>query len=152
MQKTFLMIKPDAVQRNLIGKIIEKIEEKGFMINALKFIKVSEEQAQKHYLVHKGKPFYDSLLKSVTSGPVVVMVISGTNAVKILRSLAGATNPLESCPGTIRGDFSNDIRMNIVHTSDSEENAQYEIGVYFSESEILNYNKELNKNTYSDFS
>ena len=149
MEKTFVMIKPNAVQRNLSGEIIKRIEQKGFMINALKFIKVSKEQAQKHYAVHKERPFFNELVISITSNPVVVMVVSGNNAVEIMRFLAGATKPTESLPGTIRGDFSNDIGMNVVHTSDSVENAKYEMGIYFKDDEILEYDKTLNKEVFS---
>ncbi len=149
MEKTFVMIKPNAVQRNLIGEIVKRIEQKGFMINALKFIKVSKEQAQKHYAVHKERPFFNELVTSITSNPVVVMVVSGNNAVEIMRFLAGATKPTESLPGTIRGDFSNDIGMNVVHTSDSVENAKYEMGIYFKDDEILEYDKTLNKEVFS---
>ena len=149
MEKTFVMIKPNAVQRNLIGEIVKRIEQKGFMINALKFIKVSKEQAQKHYAVHKERPFFNELVISITSNPVVVMVVSGNNAVEIMRFLAGATKPTESLPGTIRGDFSNDIGMNVVHTSDSVENAKYEMGIYFKDDEILEYDKTLNKEVFS---
>ncbi len=150
MEKTFVMIKPNAVQRNLSGEIIKRIEQKGFMINAMKFIMVSKEQANKHYAVHKDKPFFNDLVNSITFNPVVVMVISGNNAVAIMRLLAGATKPSESLPGTIRGDFSNDIGMNVVHTSDSVENAKYEIGVYFNDNEILEYDKTLNKEVFSN--
>lgn len=150
MEKTFVMIKPNAVQRNLSGEIIKRIEQKGFMIHAMKFIMVSKEQANKHYAVHKDKPFFNDLVNSITSNPVVVMVISGNNAVAIMRLLAGATKPSESLPGTIRGDFSNDIGMNVVHTSDSVENAKYEIGVYFNDNEILEYDKTLNKEVFSN--
>lgn len=149
MEKTFVMIKPNAVQRNLIGEIVKRIEQKGFMINALKFIKVSKEQAQKHYAVHKERPFFNELVTSITSNPVVVMVVSGNNAIEIMRFLAGATKPTESLPGTIRGDFSNDIGMNVVHTSDSVENAKYEMGIYFKDDEILEYDKTLNKEVFS---
>ncbi len=150
MEKTFLMIKPNAVQRNLIGEIVARIERKGFMINALKLIKVTKAQAEKHYEVHKEKPFYGELVDSITSGPVVVMCISGNNAVAIVRLLAGATKPTESLPGTIRGDFSNDIGMNVVHTSDSVENAKNELAIYFKDEEILDYNKTLNKEVFSN--
>ena len=149
MQRTFVMIKPNAVQRNLIGEIIKRIEQKGFMINAMKFIQVTKSQAEQHYAVHKERPFFQELVTSITASPVVAMVISGNNAVEIMRLLAGATKPTESLPGTIRGDFSNDIGMNIVHTSDSEANAQFEIGVYFDESEILDYKKTLNPEVFS---
>ncbi len=149
MEKTFAMIKPNAVQRNLIGEIVARIERKGFIVHALKFIMVSKEQAKAHYDVHKDKPFFNSLVESITSGPVVVMVIGGNNVVEILRLLAGATKPTESLPGTIRGDFSNDIGMNVIHTSDSIENAKYEIGIYFSKDEIIEYDKTLNKEVFS---
>lgn len=149
MEKTFAMIKPNAVQRNLIGEIIKRIEQKGFMINALKFINVTKEQAEKHYAVHKDKPFFNELVDSITSSPVVVMVVSGNNAVEIIRLLAGATKPTESLPGTIRGDFSNDIGMNVIHTSDSKENAEYEMNIYFTKDEIIEYNKTLNKEVFS---
>lgn len=149
MEKTFAMIKPNAVQRNLIGEIVKRIEQKGFMINALKFINVTKSQAEKHYAVHKERPFFNELVESITSSPVVVMVVSGNNAVEILRLLAGATKPNESLPGTIRGDFSNDIGMNVIHTSDSVENAQYEMNIYFSKDEIIEYNKTLNKEVFS---
>lgn len=149
MEKTFAMIKPNAVQRNLIGEIIKRIEQKGFMINALKFINVTKQQAEKHYDVHKERPFFNELVTSITSNPVVVMVVSGNNAVEIMRLLAGATKPTESLPGTIRGDFSNDIGMNIIHTSDSVENAKYEMSIYFNDSEIIEYNKVLNKEVFS---
>ncbi len=149
MEKTFAMIKPNAVQRNLIGEIVARIERKGFVIHALKFVMVTKKQAEAHYNVHRDKPFFNDLVESITSGPVVVMVVGGNNIVEILRLLAGATKPTESLPGTIRGDFSNDIGMNVIHTSDSIENAKYEIGVYFSEDEIIDYDKTLNKEVFS---
>lgn len=149
MEKTFVMIKPNAVQRNLVGEIIKRIEQKGFMIHALKFIHVTTEQAQKHYAVHKERPFFNELVTSITSSPVVVIVISGNDAVAMMRLLAGATKPIDSLPGTIRGDFSNDIGMNVIHTSDSVENAKYEMNIYFNEKEILNYDKTLNREVFS---
>lgn len=150
MEKTFAMIKPNAVQRNLIGEIVLRLEKKGFMINSLKLINVTRKQAEKHYDVHREKPFYNELIESIMSGPVIVMVLSGNNAVDIVRLLAGATKPSESLPGTIRGDFSNDLGMNIIHTSDSVERAKYEISVYFDDSEIINYKKTLNKEIFSN--
>lgn len=149
MEKTFAMIKPSGVQRNLIGNIISRIENKGFMIHGIKFLQVSKKQAELHYDIHKGKPFYDELITSITAGPVVAIVVSGNNAVEILRLLAGATNPTQALPGTIRGDFSNDIGLNVIHTSDSVERALYEIGVYFTDDELVEYNKVLNNQVYS---
>ncbi len=148
MEKTFLMIKPDGVQRNLIGEVISRIEKKGLMINALKMLKVTDEQAKKHYGIHEGKPFYNELITMIKSGPVIAMCITGNEAVKVVRMLAGATKPLDSLPGTIRGDFSCDACLNVVHTSDSIENAEYELGIYFKPEEILDYNKVLNPRVF----
>ncbi len=148
MEKTFLMIKPNAVQRNLVGEVIKRIEQKGLSIYGLKMINVSLEQAQKHYAEHATKPFYPSLLKMIQSGPVVVMCIGGNDAVKIVRMLAGATKPTESLPGTIRGDFSCCKCQNVVHTSDSVEHAQQELAIYFTKDEILNYDKVLDDQVY----
>jgi nucleoside-diphosphate kinase len=150
MEKTFIMIKPNAVQRNLIGDIITRFEKKGFMINAIKFALVTEEQAKKHYYVHRERPFYDELVQSIISNPVVLMVISGNNIIEMSRNFIGATNPLESIAGTIRGDFSNDLGMNIIHGSDSLENAEYEINIYFDKNDIINYKKNLNKDIFSN--
>ncbi len=148
MEKTFLMIKPDAIQRNLIGEVISRIEKKGLMINALKLIYVTDEQAHKHYGIHDGKPFFNKLMTMIKSGPVVVMCISGNDAVKVTRMLAGATKPLDSLPGTIRGDLSCDACQNVVHTSDSIENAQYELSIYFTDDEILDYKKTMNPHVF----
>lgn len=149
MEKTFAMIKPTGVQRNLVGEVIKRIEQKGLMINALKLINVTREQAEKHYDIHKGKSFYDDLIKSIMQGPVVALVISGKHSVEILRLLAGTTDPTKSLPGTIRGDFSSDMRYNIIHTADEIERAKYEIGIYFKPEEIIEYSKALNDQTFS---
>lgn len=149
MEKTFAMIKPTGVQRNLVGEIIKRIEQKGLMINALKLINVTKEQAEKHYDIHKNKPFYNDLIKSIMQGPVVALVISGKHSVEILRLLAGTTDPTKSLPGTIRGDFSSDMRYNIIHTADEIERAKYEISIYFKHEEIIDYSKALNDQTFS---
>ena len=139
MERTFVMIKPDGVQRRLIGKVIERLEQSGLKIVAMKFLHVSKELAEKHYEVHKGKPFYDGLIKYITSGPVVVMVIEGMNAIERVRTLVGATDPQKAMPGTIRGDFAQHIGRNIIHASDGEETAEKEIKLWFSEDEIIDY-------------
>lgn len=149
MEQTFAMIKPSGVQRNLIGEVIKRIEQKGLKICALKMIKVSEEQAHNHYDVHKDKPFFKKLVKSITSSPVIVMVIEGKHAVEITRALAGATDPIKSEIGTIRGDFSSDMTFNIIHTADAIERAKYEISIYFNENEILYYKKSNDKDVFS---
>ena len=139
MERTFVMIKPDGVQRRLIGKVIERLEQSGLKIVAMKFLHVSKELAEKHYEVHKGKPFYDGLIKYITSGPVVAMVIEGMNAIERIRNLVGATDPQKAMPGTIRGDFAQHIGRNIIHASDAKETAEKEIKLWFSDDEIIDY-------------
>ena len=146
---TFAMIKPGAVERGFIGKIITRFEDKGFNILALKTIRVTREQAEKHYEMLSSKPFFNELVESLMSSPVVVMGLSGQNAIPLVRAMAGATNPIEALSGTIRGDFSCDIQNNIIHTSDSIKNVIREMDIYFTAEEILNYEKELNKWSFS---
>jgi len=141
MERTFVMIKPDGVQRGLIGKIIERFERKGLKIVALKMLKLSKELAKKQYEVHREKSFFKGLVNFVTSGPVVVMVVEGKNAIKAVRNLIGATDPLEAIPGTIRGDFGMEIGRNIIHASDSENSAKKEIYLFFNENEICEYSR-----------
>lgn len=142
-EKTFLLIKPDGVQRGLIGEIISRIEAKGLKLVALKMVHVSREQAEKQYLCHKGKPFYDSLVEFIISSPSVAMVVQGRNSIALCRKLMGATDPIESSPGTIRGDYSGDVKHNLIHGSDSPESYKHEVAVYFTEEEIKNYRLEL---------
>ncbi len=139
--RTLVLIKPDGVVRSKIGEIASRFENKGLKIVALKMMKVSREKAEKHYAVHKGKPFYDSLLNYITSGPLVAMIIEGNNCIEIVRKLVGATNGAKAEPGTIRGDFSTGIDFNLIHASDSEESAKYEIPIFFDEKEILSYER-----------
>ncbi len=141
MEQTFVMVKPDGVQRNLVGRIIHKFEQKGYKLTALKLLQPSGEQAEEHYKEHKGKPFYRGLVAYIMSGPVVAMVWEGKDVVRGVRSLIGATNPAEALPGTIRGDYGLDIGRNIVHGADSEDNARREISIYFRKEEICKYNK-----------
>jgi nucleoside-diphosphate kinase len=138
-ERTFAMLKPDAVQRGLVGEILCRLERKGFRIAALKMLHVSLEQARRHYAVHEGKPFYDGLVRYITSSPVVALVVEAPDAVAQLRLLVGATKPNEAAPGTIRGDLGVNLSNNLIHASDSVENAQYETGVYFSTEEIADY-------------
>jgi len=139
MEKTFVMIKPDGVQRRLIGEIISRFEKAGIKIVAMKFLSVSKEMAEKHYAIHKGKPFYESLISYITSGPVCTMVLEGNNVVERVRKMVGATDPGEAMPGTIRGDYAQEIGRNIVHASDSSRTAQQEIALWFSERDIIDY-------------
>lgn len=140
-EKTFALLKPDTVQRGLIGEVLHRIEQKGFRIAALKMIRVSVEQAQRHYAVHEGKPFYDGLVRYITSSPVVALVLEAPDAVAQLRILVGATRPNEALAGSIRGDLGVDISNNLIHAADSVENAAHEIGVYFRDDEIVSYRR-----------
>ena len=133
MQQTLVLVKPDGVKKNLIGEIIARFERRGLKVSALKLVKITEEQAKYHYAEHEGKPFFGEL---VASGPVAAMVISGENAIKAVRGQMGATNPLDSVPGSIRGDYALTIGENIVHGSDSEESAAREIKNFFKAEEI----------------
>ncbi len=141
--QTFAMIKPGAIHRGLAGLIINRFEQRGLNIVGLKLINVSEAQAKEHYYVHRDKPFYDDLVNYIMSGPVLVLVISGENAIELVRNMAGNTDPLKALSGTIRGDFSADIQNNIIHTSDSITNAEKEINIYFTENEILDYQRVI---------
>lgn len=137
MERTLSIIKPDAVAKNVIGKIIDRFETNGLRIAAMKKIQLSKDDAAKFYEVHKERPFFNDLVEYMTSGPVVVMVLEGENAVAKNRELMGATDPKEAAPGTIRADFAESIEANAVHGSDSLENAQKEIAFFFAQREIL---------------
>jgi nucleoside-diphosphate kinase len=133
MERTLLIIKPDAVQRGLIGDIITRLERRGLKIVALKMMHISKELASKHYAVHFGKPFYDGLIEYITSSPVVVMAVEGKKAIQIVRNTMGVTNPADAAPGTIRGDFAVEIGRNLVHGSDGSETAEFELNLFFPE-------------------
>lgn len=145
MERTLIIIKPDAVQRGLIGEIISRLEKRGLRISAMKMMQISPELAHRHYSVHKGKPFFEGLIKYITSAPVVVMVVEGRKAIDAVRRTMGATNPLEATPGTIRADFALEIGRNLVHGSDSPATADYEIPLFFSEDEILTYSRDVDR-------
>lgn len=143
MERTFIMIKPDGVQRNLVGAIISRFEAKGYKLVAMKFMRLTEEQAREHYKEHVDKPFFAGLLEYITSGPVIAMVWEGKDVVAAARQMMGKTNPLEAQPGTIRGDYGLDIGRNVIHGADSVESAEREIKIYFDENEILSYEKTM---------
>ncbi len=140
-ERTFVMVKPDGVQRGLVGEIIRRLERKGLKIVAMKMLKIDEDLAKEHYAEHREKPFFKNLVEYITSGPVVAMVVEGKEAVRVVRNLVGATNPVEANPGTIRGDFGLDIGRNVVHASDSIESAKREISLFFKPEEILEYER-----------
>lgn len=133
MERTFIIIKPDAVQRGLTGEIIKRLEQRGLKLVALKMVSVSQERAQEHYAVHEGKPFYEPLISYITSSPVVTLVVEGTNAIAAVRNSVGATNPSEAAPGSIRADFGLEIGRNLVHASDGPDTAQSEIALWFGD-------------------
>ena len=130
--KTFFMIKPDGVKRNLIGEIISRVEEKGFKITKIKMMTISQDLAEEHYREHKDKPFFSDLVSFITSGPVVAMQVEGENVVAQIRNLMGATNPSDAAPGSIRGDLATELDKNVVHGSDSDESAERELNLFFS--------------------
>ncbi|MBE9008982.1 nucleoside-diphosphate kinase [Pseudanabaenaceae cyanobacterium LEGE 13415] len=139
MERTFLAIKPDGVQRKLIGEIIRRFETKGFTLVGLKFMNVSRELAESHYGVHRERPFFGSLVEFITSGPIVAMVWEGDGVIAGARKVIGATNPLTAEPGTIRGDFGANIGRNLIHGSDAPETAQSEIALWFKDEELVNW-------------
>ncbi len=145
MERTLVIIKPDGVQRGLIGDIISRFERRGLRIAAMKLMQISLELAQRHYAVHKGKPFYKPLLQYVTSGPVVVMVLEGRDVIETVRRTMGATNPSKAAPGTIRADLALETGRNLVHGSDSPETAAYEMPLFFSDAEILSYLRDTDR-------
>ncbi len=139
MEREFIMIKPNAIKRGLLGEIISRIEGKGLKIITLKMLKVKREQAERQYSVHKGKHFYNGLIEYTTSGPVAAMVVEAEHAVKVTRRLIGPTDPEEAPPGTIRGDYALEILRNVIHASDSPENARNEYQIYFTEEDFIKY-------------
>ena len=139
IQKSFVMMKPDAVQRRLMGKILSRFEDKGLQIVAVKLMQIDEELAKTHYGEHAEKPFFPSLVEYITSSPALAMVIEGEEAITTIRKLVGATNPLEADLGTIRGDYGMDTGRNIIHASDSPASAEREISLFFNEDEICDY-------------
>jgi nucleoside-diphosphate kinase len=135
--RTLVFVKPDGVQRGLVGEIIARFERRGIRIVGLKMVQPTRELAERHYAVHRDKPFFESVVNFITSGPVVAMVLECPNAVETVRQMMGATNPLNAAPGTIRGDFGLDIERNIIHGSSDAEAAEYEIALWFKPDELL---------------
>lgn len=141
MERTLIIVKPDGVQRGLTGEIIRRFETRGLRIVGMKFMSVSRALAEQHYAIHKGKPFYEPLVNYITSGPVVVMALEGTNAVEAARGTIGATNPAKAAAGSIRGDLGIEIGRNLVHGSDSVENGQAEIALWFKPDELVSWQR-----------
>ena len=139
METTLVLLKPDAVQRGLVGTITARLESTGLKIVGMKLMRVSNDLAERHYAEHVGKPFFEGLVSFITSGSIVAMALEGDGAISIVRKTMGATNPADSAPGSIRGDFATDIGRNLVHGSDSPESAARELALFFDDSEILDY-------------
>lgn len=139
MERTFVMLKPDAIQRAICGEVISRIEKRGLKIVAMKFLKIPKSLAEEHYKEHKGKGFYEGLVKYIISSPVIAMIVEGENAVSVIRQMMGNTNPKDALSGTIRGDFGLNMTKNVIHGSDSLESAKREISLFFKENEIFGY-------------
>jgi nucleoside-diphosphate kinase len=145
MERTLVLVKPDGVQRGLIGEVIGRLEQRGLRLVAAKFIKVSQELAETHYAIHKGKPFYDGLIKYITSAPVMAMAWEGPNAVVAIRQTMGATRPTEAAPGSIRHDFALEVGRNLTHASDSVENGEKEVALWFGAAELVNWKRDADQ-------
>jgi len=145
VERTFVIVKPDGVQRGLVGEIMARLERRGLRLAAAKFMAVSQEMAETHYSIHKGKPFYDGLIAYITSAPVMAMVWEGVNAVAAVRQTMGATRPTEAAPGSVRHDFGLEVGRNITHASDSVENGEKETALWFKPDELVNWQRDLDR-------
>lgn len=145
MERTLIIVKPDAVQRGLIGQIVARFEQRGLRIVGMKLIQMDRDLAARHYAVHKGKSFYEPLLAYITSAPVVVMALEGTDVIKAARNTIGATNPAEAGAGSIRGDFGMEVGRNLVHGSDSVENGEKEVALFFGDGELVAWDRDVDQ-------
>jgi nucleoside-diphosphate kinase len=145
VERTLVLIKPDGVQRQLIGPIVTRLEGRGLKIVAMKMVQVSQDLARNHYAIHEGKPFFEPLIDYITSAPVVALVVEGPNAIEATRNTMGATNPVNASPGTIRADYGLEIGRNLVHGSDGPDTAATEIALWFDQSEILTYQRDVER-------
>jgi len=143
MERTLVLLKPDAVQRGLVGAILSRLENRGLKIVAMRMLQMDSALANRHYAAHEGKPFFKGLVDFITSGPIVAAIFEGRNAVNVVRNTMGSTDSGKAAPGTIRGDFALDIGHNLIHGSDSPESAQMEIAIFFPEKDVLNYERAL---------
>ena len=144
-ERTLVLVKPDGVQRLLAGRIIARYEERGLKIVGLKLVQVDRELAERHYAIHREKPFFGGLVDFITSGPLVALALEGPNAIVIVRAINGATRPHEAAPGTIRGDFAIETAQNIVHASDSAETAAFELDLWFAQDELHEYDRDVDR-------
>jgi nucleoside-diphosphate kinase len=144
-ERTIVLIKPDGVQRLLVGRLLARYEERGLRIAAMKFVQVDRQLAERHYVVHRGKPFFESLVEFITSGPLVAMALEGPSAIAAARAINGATRPSEAAPGTIRGDFALEVMQNIVHASDGPETAAQELALWFAKDDYVSYERDIDR-------
>ena len=145
MERTLVLVKPDGVQRGLIGEVISRLERRGLRLVAAKFMTVNKQMAETHYAIHKGKPFYDGLISYITSAPVMAMVWEGPNAVAAVRQTMGATRPTEAAPGTLRHDFALEVGRNLTHASDEPANAEKEVALWFKKDELVAWKREVDR-------
>ena len=145
MEQTLVLLKPDAVQRALVGEIISRLERRGLKLVAMKMLRLDEEMAGRHYGAHVDKPFFAGLIDFITSAPLLAMVVEGENAVELVRAIVGATNPRDAAPGTVRGDFAVSVGPNLIHGSDSKEAATKEISLFFAAEEIVSYDRDIDR-------
>jgi nucleoside-diphosphate kinase len=145
MERSLVLVKPDGVQRGLIGEVILRLERRGLRLVAAKFIQVSRELAETHYAIHKGKPFYDGLIRYITSAPVMAMVWEGPNAIVAIRQTMGATRPTEAAPGSVRHDFALEVGRNLTHASDSVENGEKEVALWFQPAELVDWSRDSDR-------
>ncbi len=150
MERTLIIVKPEGVQRGLIGQVLSRFEAKGFKVVGLKLLRITPELAARHYAEHQGKPFYEGLVSFITSSPVVVGVLEGLNAIATTRAMMGSTNPANAAPGTIRGDFAQSVGNNIIHGSDGPESAQREISLFFTPDELQSYERAADRWVMAD--
>ncbi len=145
MERTLVLVKPDGVQRGLVGEVISRLEKRGLRLVAARFLQVSQDLAETHYAIHKGKPFYDGLIRYITSAPVMAMVWEGPNAVAAVRQTMGATRPTEAAPGTIRHDFALEVGRNLTHASDTPENGEKEVALWFQPGELVKWDRDVDR-------
>ena len=145
MERSLVLVKPDGVQRGLIGKVIARLERRGLRLSGAKFMQVTKALAEEHYAIHKGKPFYEGLIAYIISAPVMAMAWEGPNAVTAIRQTMGATRPLEAAPGTVRHDFALEVGRNITHASDSPENGEQEVALWFKQEELVSWSRDVDQ-------
>ena len=148
MERSLIILKPDAVQRGLVGPILTRLEQRGLKLAGLKLMRIDDALARRHYAVHEGKPFFAGLVEYITSGPVVVAVVTGKNVIATVRNTVGATNPSQAAPGTIRGDYAVEIGRNLIHASDSPENGEKEAELFFGASELVELERSTDRWIY----